>query len=121
MNIGQRVRALREEQGLSGAALARKAGLTRNTVSRIELGHHTPSAATVEKIANALGVGVDKLYPPVSLSGSTGAKGTFEGKLSIEERVHRVFLAARERNLLGMDPDQNLEQTENEIRQLVVA
>jgi putative transcriptional regulator len=63
MNIGKRVRDLREEQGLSGAALAHKSGLTRNTVSRIELGHHTPSTSTLKKLAEGLGVEPGELFP----------------------------------------------------------
>jgi transcriptional regulator with XRE-family HTH domain len=62
MDIGSRVRELREEQGLTITDLANRAGLTRNAVSRIELGHRTPGVATADKIARALGVGPGELF-----------------------------------------------------------
>ena len=120
MAIGDQIRRVRKEHRFSQEELARRAGLSRGGFAQIERGERTPSSATVEKIAMALGVGVEKLYPkPVEFSGSLFGRGNAEGQLSIEERVHRVFLAARERNALGMDPDENLDQTEHEIRQLV--
>ena len=56
MEIGKRVRELREERGLTISELADQAGLTRNAVSRIELGTRTPSATTVKKLAKGLRV-----------------------------------------------------------------
>jgi transcriptional regulator with XRE-family HTH domain len=62
MGIGRRIRELREERDLSGTELARRSGLTRNSVSRIELGHHMPSAATIEKLARGLDVDPGELF-----------------------------------------------------------
>lgn len=60
--MGKRVRDLREEQGLTITDLANRAGLTRNAVSRIELGRRTPGSTTVEKLARGLGVEPGDLY-----------------------------------------------------------
>jgi len=62
VDIGSRVRELREEQDLTITDLANRAGLTRNAVSRVELGHRTPSVDTADKIARALGVDPGRLF-----------------------------------------------------------
>jgi len=117
MAVGDQIRRIRKEQRFSQDELGRRAGISRTGIARIERGERKPNSSTVERIAAALGVGVDKLYPkPVELSGSLFGSGTLEGELSIEERVHRVFLAARERNASGMNPDENLDRTEHEIQ-----
>ena len=56
VDIGKRVRELRRERELTITELADHAGLTRNAVSRIELGSRTPSSTTVDKLAQALEV-----------------------------------------------------------------
>jgi transcriptional regulator with XRE-family HTH domain len=63
--IGRKVRELREEQHLLQADLAERAGISRNTVSRIELGHHLPASDTIEKLAQALQVDVGVFFPKV--------------------------------------------------------
>jgi transcriptional regulator with XRE-family HTH domain len=54
--VGQCVRALREECGLSMRALANKSGLAVNTLSLIENGKSSPSVTTLQKISGALKV-----------------------------------------------------------------
>jgi transcriptional regulator with XRE-family HTH domain len=56
-----RIRELRTEQGLSQEALAKKAGLSREYLARLETGKHDPSVSTVERLAKALKVKVGKL------------------------------------------------------------
>lgn len=48
------LRRLREEQGLSQARLAAKAGLDPTTVNQVETGVRTPSVRTLTKLAGAL-------------------------------------------------------------------
>lgn len=55
MSIGQQIRKARDERGLTQTELAIKAGVSRPTVARVELGVAT-SIATLEKIADALGL-----------------------------------------------------------------
>lgn len=57
MNIGQQIRKARDKQGLTQTELAAKAGVSRPTVARVELGVAI-SIATLEKIADALGLDV---------------------------------------------------------------
>lgn len=44
-------------------ALAERAGLTQETVSRIERGHEQPRVATKTRLAAALGAPVEVLFP----------------------------------------------------------
>ena len=53
---GRRLRSLRERAELSQLALAEVSGITNDTICRIELGRRAPQAATIERLAKALGV-----------------------------------------------------------------
>jgi len=55
------VRRLREDQGLSMEALAYKAGVTLNTITRLELAQSEPGWMTVRKVADALDVSLVEL------------------------------------------------------------
>src|SRR5207237_9421425 len=52
--IAETLRKLRAARGLSGPELARRAGVTQPTVSRIETGAITPRPETLERILDAL-------------------------------------------------------------------
>ena len=58
MSIGQQIRKAREEQRLTQIQLAAKAGVSRPTIARVELGAAI-SVATLEKIVEALGLTVE--------------------------------------------------------------
>jgi len=61
MKIGARIKALREQRGLSQEALAERAGITRGYLARLEIGRHEPTLTTLGKLAKALRVKVTKL------------------------------------------------------------
>lgn len=50
-----RLRSLRESKGLSVAELAKKSGLNRQALYRLESGEREPSLETARKLAGALG------------------------------------------------------------------
>ncbi len=55
--ISQRLKSARKQQGLSQAKLAKKAGLNKNVIAKIEQGvSKQPTLATVKKLSKALGV-----------------------------------------------------------------
>jgi transcriptional regulator with XRE-family HTH domain len=54
--FARRLGELREAAGLSQYELARRAGLTRQTLSRLEMGDSEPSWGTVQMLAAVLGV-----------------------------------------------------------------
>jgi transcriptional regulator with XRE-family HTH domain len=62
IQVGERVRALRTEMGLSIRALADRSGLNVNTLSLIENGHTSPSVSTLQQIAQSLQVPISVLF-----------------------------------------------------------
>ena len=77
MDIGYRLRSLREEKKLSQGDLEKRTGLLRCYISRVENGHTIPSVETLEKLARAMEMPLyqvlyDGQEPPVALEG--GAK-----------------------------------------------
>ena len=61
MDVGKRIRTLREAKGLSQADIEKRSGLLRSYVSRVENGYTAPSLETLEKLAKALEVEVPRL------------------------------------------------------------
>jgi transcriptional regulator with XRE-family HTH domain len=57
--FAKRLRQLMKEAGLTAYAVAKRAGLTRQSVSYILAGERDPSWTTVRKLARALGVSVE--------------------------------------------------------------
>ena len=67
IDVGSRLRELRQERKLSMRALARNSGLSTNALSMIERGRTSPSVSTLYKIAEAMGVPITaffRLEPP---------------------------------------------------------
>ncbi len=56
-----RLRQLRADRGITQEALAKKAGLSRVYVARLETGKQDPTLTTLTKLAKALGVPVTEL------------------------------------------------------------
>jgi len=54
--FAERLQALREGRGLSQYALAKQAGLSKQSLSRLERGERQPTWETVQLLALALGV-----------------------------------------------------------------
>ena len=65
-NIGQRIRQLRESRGITQSKLQARSRVSRSYLSRIESGQMTPSLGTLEKISEALGVGLNRFFVPES-------------------------------------------------------
>jgi transcriptional regulator with XRE-family HTH domain len=78
--IGERVRRKREQIGLTGAQLAERAGMAPSAVSQIETGRRSPSATSVMKLAEALGVEAGDLFPKAAQPSLTEG-GEFETAL----------------------------------------
>ena len=56
-----RLKSLREARDMTQAELARKAGVSRAYLSRLEMGLHDPPLSRLRKLAKALGVKVSAL------------------------------------------------------------
>lgn len=77
INIGQAIRALRKERGMSQEDLARKARVDRTTIVRLECGvFKSISMERLERIAAAIGIDSEALFrkagPPVEPMGFRG-------------------------------------------------
>jgi transcriptional regulator with XRE-family HTH domain len=60
--LGQRIRALRQERGLSQEALALESGLSRNMLIQVEWGQRGILAERLGDIAEVLGVGAGSCW-----------------------------------------------------------
>lgn len=54
--VGERLKKLREERGLTQSQLARQAGVTSGLIGQIEQGKVQPSLKTLERVAEVMGV-----------------------------------------------------------------
>lgn len=62
MLIGERIRTLREQKGLSQGDIEKASGLLRCYISRVEHGHTVPALETLERFAAALDVPLYRLF-----------------------------------------------------------
>lgn len=60
--FAQRVRTLREAQGISQEKLAERADLHRTYVGMVERLERNPSLVCIHKIANGLGIDIKELF-----------------------------------------------------------
>ena len=62
MDVGQKVKLLREQKKMSQGDIEKRTGLRRCYISRVENGHTVPSVDTLEKMARALEVPMYRLF-----------------------------------------------------------
>ena len=65
--FGERLRALREESGLSQEALAAKAKLHRTHISLLERGERSARLETIEALSRALKIQPAELMPKIKI------------------------------------------------------
>jgi len=56
-----KLKKLREAKDMSQATLAKKAGITREYVNKLEAGRYDPTVGVLQRLAKALGVPVTEL------------------------------------------------------------
>jgi transcriptional regulator with XRE-family HTH domain len=59
--FAMRLKQLREARGLTQEKLAKKAGISRAYLARLETGRHDPHLSRLRKLAKVLGVKVGRL------------------------------------------------------------
>ncbi len=74
LDLGQRVRGLRKDQGLTLEQAAKQAGLARSTLSKIENGQMSPTYDALKKLATGLDISVPQLFTPPSVGQATGRR-----------------------------------------------
>jgi len=70
VDLGARIRALRLARGLTLRRLAADAGVTESFLSQVERGVASPSIASVQRIARALGQSIAELFAADERAGS---------------------------------------------------
>jgi len=63
-NLSHNLRRLREERGLTQAALAQAAGVPRPTLAKLESGSPNPTLHVLARVAEALRVAIEELLAP---------------------------------------------------------
>jgi transcriptional regulator with XRE-family HTH domain len=102
MEIGRRLRALREAKHLSQGDIEKKTGLLRCYTSRVENGYTVPSVDTLEKYARALQVPLYRFFTEgetvkgLDLPGGNG-NGDMWGSRGKERKQLRLFAQALSR------------------------
>jgi len=62
MNIGETIRTLRLQKGMSQGDIEKRTGLLRCYLSRVENGHTVPSLETLAKIAGSLEIPLGQFF-----------------------------------------------------------
>ena len=94
VKLGLRIRAIREERGLTQQAVARSAGIATDMVSRLENGHYTsPGLRTLLRIAEGVGVSLAALLPDAPSAPSSAPESALKSRLGA--LAHREARAVR--------------------------
>lgn len=124
MEIGQRLRDLREAKNLSQGDIEKRTGLVRCYLSRVENGHTVPSVETLEKIARAydmptyqLFVGLEEKSGPSLEATLSKSEGNLFGR-KLRERRYLMRLARLLGEMNPSDRDLLLSLTEEMARRL---
>ena len=63
-SVENKIRQMRREKGLLQEQLAKKCGVSRQTINAIENNKYDPTLALAFKLAKELGANVDELFTP---------------------------------------------------------
>lgn len=109
--FGKHVRSLRRARGITQDALAQRAGLSADTIRRIEHGSFSASIDTLRKLCDGLGVAPSTLFESFELGRTDARRELFDlicsrsaAEVALVTRVVRAlldeldaFVRARER------------------------
>lgn len=102
MSFGANLRAARRRAGMTQESLAAAAGVSTETVSRVERGAFEPSLSTAVALAGVLGVDLGSLAGGRANNAARGVRSAFEramaaraGALDAEARRALLLLADR--------------------------
>ena len=87
VEVGRRIRELRQEKGLLQEELARKAGLSASALSNFEQGRRRISLEWLRKISKVLGVTVSDLIPDSRIRKPLAENDEEEGLLSSFRKI----------------------------------
>lgn len=129
IDVGLRLRTIREKQGLSQRQLAQRAGVTNGTISLIEQNRSSPSVASLRKVLQGIPMTLAEFFseegmPPVEqiffsadelveLAGQTGHQGSISFR-QVGDLRGRVLQVLHERYIPGADTGRAMLQHESE-------
>src|SRR5215212_9849174 len=125
MDIGRRVREVREDLGMQRTVLARRVGVAENTIYRIETGKRTPSVEVLEKIARELRTEpAEFLREPVPFAEAPPPSGPSETSTrtveEFEQALARVMEPARKEALREWQASNRLESSQRKMLTRIV-
>jgi transcriptional regulator with XRE-family HTH domain len=88
--LGERIRGLRRERGLTLDLLAQRSGVSRAMISKLERGEKNPTLVVAAKVAEGLGVSLSQL-------------------VGVEER-REIIVVRRDRRMIMRDPETGFER-----------
>ena len=97
LKLGERVRQLRQQREWTLEEAARRAGLARSTLSKIENEQMSPTYDAVQKLAHGLGIDVPQLFtPPVNdkITGRRAITRVGEGREHVTTTYEHELLAS---------------------------
>jgi transcriptional regulator with XRE-family HTH domain len=94
VNLGRRLKDLRNERGMSARALAEASGVSGGFLSQVENGRVMPSVGTLIKLATALGTRVGDLFDQVSPGGRVIRRDDRPAYPLKEQGVNDAFLSS---------------------------
>lgn len=100
LQLGDRLKRIREAQGLGTVEMARRVGITRNTLRAVESGDPAPSIGTYLRVMSVLGIGGelallagDALHPAPPQSAAARSRQprpVVQVQVSADEGKHRL-------------------------------
>jgi transcriptional regulator with XRE-family HTH domain len=125
LQLGDRLKRLRQAQGLSTVEMAARVGITRNTLRAVESGDPAPSIGTYLKVMSVLGISGelallagDTLQPPPAGTAAARSRRTapvVQVRVSADDTVHRLQdLALHEEAVRLVRSDPALQQQAQE-------
>jgi transcriptional regulator with XRE-family HTH domain len=103
VEIGKRLRDLRDERNLSQGEIEQRTGLLRCYISRVENGHTMPVIETLEKLAHALDVPLWQLFHDGDTKASPLRLGNGD-KIRKASSKEQAFESEMQKRLVKMNP-----------------
>jgi transcriptional regulator with XRE-family HTH domain len=97
MEIGEKLKAIREQKALSQGDIEKRTGLFRCYISRVENGHTIPAIETIEKLAHAMEIPLYALFyeaepaPPHSLKPADTGWGSSRRDARMFDRFRKLM------------------------------
>lgn len=105
LNIGNRIKDLRELKGLTQKQLGEKIGVTAETIARYENSNRNPNIETLNKIAEALGVTINELAGNKKTITQDILDGLIDSGLTLEQISQDTEIPIKELENMHQNPD----------------